>query len=104
MDTPNQSTAKRALLVVERAEQLEREPARKGHPGRPPSPTEAVAKSIYFRDRSQVQELEKVLEPFPKASVSGVAQQLLGQFTEAMQSDPQVRSTRKITVTCEVFL
>lgn len=67
--------------------------------GRPPSQTTAVAKAIYFRDNTQVKNLEEILTKHPRASSSSVIQQLVGGFIEAYKANKLQDNKVELSVT-----
>lgn len=59
-----------------------------------------ASKSIYFSDEHQLSSLEKLIEQYPRSSVSSVVQQLVAALLVASTSiDPEHRS---VVVTCRI--
>ncbi len=73
-----------------------------GSRGRPPSPTTAAAKAIYFRDKQQITDLEDILKKHPRSSASSIVQQLLGSFVAAYKAGKMVDN--KVEFTSAVYL
>lgn len=67
--------------------------------GRPKSPTQAVAKAIYFRDQQMVEQFNKLVEKHPRSSASAVIQQMVGKFIEAYEKTPPTDNKLEFTTT-----